>query len=197
MIRINLLPYREAKRKAQAQRLALMGLAGLGVVAVVFYGVYFLFDQRVKTEQARVDFLQQEISRLDDRIKTVVKVKQQREIMLAKLAVVEKLQKNRGLVVRIFNDLAARTPQGVFLNHVQEKPDGLFLEGYAESNGQVAELMRNLADSSIFTSPTLEIISKTDLSGSPVGAFKMTVKLRPEFLADDGKALDKKGKGKQ
>lgn len=178
MIRINLLPYREAKRKAQARQAGLMALAGLGMVGVLFYGVYLGFDHRVNAQQARVAFLKQEITRLDGQIKVVSSVKQQREAMLAKLDVVETLQKNRALPVRAFNTLARRTPAGIYYSHVQEKPDGFFLEGYAESNGQVAELMRNLDASRVFASPVLEIISKTEQGGAQLGRFKMTVKYR-------------------
>lgn len=195
MIRINLLPYREAKRKELARRRTMLVGAGAAVMGLLFYAIYLGFDHRLQQQQARVDFLRQEIAQLDVKIRTIADIKQQRETMLAKLNVVEKLQKDRGLVVQVFNELAARTPDGVFLTHVQEGPQGFLLEGYAESNGQISELMRNLEASSVFTAPRLEIISKSELAGSPVGQFKMQVSLRPTLEGEVQQQATSAGKG--
>lgn len=178
MIRINLLPYREAQRKAAQRRIAIGAALGAMLVGLMFYGVYGAFEARVSGQQARVDYLKQEIAQLDAKIKTVAELKDKRATMLERLRVVEQLQKDRGQMVLVFNNVAALTPAGVFLTHLQQNPAGFLLEGYAESNGQVSELMRRLEASPVFTSPKLEIISKADLSGLPVGQFKMLVGLR-------------------
>ena len=81
-------------------------------------------------------------------------------------------------MVRIFNEIGTLLPSGIFLTHLQQNSQGFLLEGYAESNGQVSELMRRLDGSPVFTGPKLEIISKADLAGLPVGQFKMLVGLR-------------------
>lgn len=178
MIRINLLPYREAQRKAAQRRNAIGAAIGAALVGLMFYGIHGAFEERIEHQQARVDYLKQEVALVDAKIKTISELKEKRETMLERLRVVEELQKDRSQMVRVFNEVGTLMPSGIFLTHLQQNPQGFLLEGFAESNGQVSELMRRLEGSAVFANPRLEIISKTELAGLPVGQFKMLVGLR-------------------
>lgn len=192
MIRINLLPYREAMRKEQARILGLWLAVCLIVLGMVYYGVYWWFDSRLENQQVRVDYLKQEIVKLDEQIKTIADIKVKRQTMLDRLDVVEKLQSQRGATVKMFNELASRTPIGAYFSKVEQVGNDLQLEGYADSNGQISELMRALEASPLFDAPVLDIISRVEMNGVPVGQFKMHVKLSTaEDTAGQDKAQDK------
>lgn len=188
MIRINLLPYREAIRKEQLRILGLWAAVCVVMLVIAYYGVYWWFDKRLDNQQQRVEYLKQEIVKLDDQIKTIADIKEKRQTMLDRLDVVEKLQSQRGAVVKVFNELASRTPVGAYFSKVEQSGNDFLLEGYADSNGQISELMRALEASPMFDAPVLDIISRTELNGTPVGQFKMHVKLTA--TADDGKGQE-------
>ena len=192
MIRINLLPYREVIRREQLRILGLWMAVCLVMLVVAYYGVYWWFDKRLGDQQQRVEYLKQEIVKLDDQIKTIADIKEKRQTMLDRLDIVEKLQGQRGAVVKVFNELAARTPVGAYFSKIEQSSNDFLLEGYADSNGQISELMRALESSPLFDAPVLDIISRVDLNGSPVGQFKMHVKLSAAATDDEAqKGRDK------
>ena len=82
MIQINLLPYREARRKAAQRRNAVGTAFGAALVGLLFYGAYGAFQDRIAHQQARVDYLKQEVALVDTKIKTISDLKEKRRTML-------------------------------------------------------------------------------------------------------------------
>ncbi len=178
MIRINLLPYREARRARQKQYFLLGLLAVLAFGMLLDYGIYGIFSARVSNEQAKVAYLHGVTQQLDRKIASIASLRKKRDELLAREKVIENLQKRRDLTVRIFNTLARITPAGIFLTHLKEQGSSITLSGYAEANDQVAAFMRHIAASRIFTRPTLDIISKTNFGGEQVGKFTLQMQIQ-------------------
>ncbi|SFN27682.1 type IV pilus assembly protein PilN [Formivibrio citricus] len=155
MIRINLLPHREHKRQARRRRFLSMLVFGfLGAVGVAMLG-FTVLTTRIDTQKQRNQFLANENKKLDLEIAEINKLKAEKQALLDRKKVVERLQSNRTESVRILDQLVRQTPEGVYLKEFKQTGDKMVLTGYAQSNARVSAYMRNLNDSPVFEQPLL------------------------------------------
>jgi type IV pilus assembly protein PilN len=152
VILINLLPHREEARKRRKQAF----FAGLGVAAVVgalAAGLWYtVLEQMISGQQARNSFLQGEISKLDAQIKDIATLKAEIEALKARQKAVEDLQTDRNIPVYLLNELAKQTPEGIYLTSIKQADQVISINGIAQSNERVSELLRN----TLYNSPWLE-----------------------------------------
>ena len=148
MILINLLPYREERRKRRKAAF----FAGLGVAALAGAGVVgavFLLLQLLTTEQqAHNQYIQSEISRLEAQIKDIADLKTEIESLKSRQRAVEDLQTDRNTPVQLLNDLARLTPEGIYLTSIRQDNKVVTISGIAQTNERVSELLRNVSRSS-------------------------------------------------
>jgi type IV pilus assembly protein PilN len=184
MIRINLLPHRELKRKAQQQQIAILaGVAGfLGIAAV--WGVYAMIDGEIENQNARNQFLQSRIAVLDTEIAEIRNIKTQTQELLSRKLVVETLQNSRSEVVHLLDQLVRLLPDGVYLQSVKQNDQIITLTGYAQSNAWVSMLMRNLESSLWLESPLLVEIKAITVNNIRQNEFNMRIKLRRISIDD-------------
>ncbi|NIC42461.1 PilN domain-containing protein [Aquabacterium sp. A08] len=165
MITINLLPHREAARKKRREQffvhLGLAAVAGLAVSAAIF-GVY---EARMAEQQQRNGFLQSEIAKLDVQIKEIATLQQELDGLKARQAAVESLQADRNLPVYLLNEMVKQLPEGVYLRTLKQEDMAIAIEGVAQSQERVSELLRNLGNHSPWlTKPQLIEITATTAS---------------------------------
>jgi type IV pilus assembly protein PilN len=148
MIRINLLPHREAKRKQkQAAFVALMALGGVaGVALVLLVGAYNA--SRIATQNERNLVLKNANVELDKKISKIANLKAEIEALKARQQAVEDLQGDRNQPVHLLDELVRQMPQGVYLKSFKQDGQRVLLSGYAQSQERVAELLRNLSGNS-------------------------------------------------
>ena len=163
MIRINLLPHREEKRKALRQQFYALGgllfvLAGL--IVVLAHGV---ISGYISQQEGKNQFLKKEIAALDKEIDEIKHLKEQTDALLARKRVIESLQSNRTESVRLFNELARQVPDGIYLKSVKQTGAKINVTGYAQSNARVSTLMRNLEASPLMEAPSLVEIKTVDV----------------------------------
>lgn len=184
MIRINLLPHRELKRKAQQQQIAILaGVAGfLGIAAV--WSVYAMIDGEIENQNARNQFLQSRIAALDTEIAEIRNIKTQTQELLSRKLVVETLQNSRSEVVHLLDQLVRQLPDGVYLQSVKQNDQIITLMGYAQSNAWVSMLMRNLESSPWLESPLLVEIKAITVNNIRQNEFNMRIKLRRTSIDD-------------
>ncbi len=155
MIRINLLPHREEKRKAKRQQFfllaALMAVSGL---AIWFVG-HTVLAGYLSSQEARNAFLKEQAALLDKDLAEIKGLKEQSEALLSRKRVIESLQTNRTSTVQVFNQLTEIMPDGTYLRLLKQNGLKLNLQGYAQSNARVSTLMRNLEASPVFERPEL------------------------------------------
>lgn len=178
MIRINLLPYREAQRAQRGQLLVLALIGILLLAALLYYGIYSIFSARVSAEQQKVQYLQEVTTQLDKKIASIADLRKKRDELLSREGIITDLQDQRDMVVRLFNTLAQITPDGIFLTKLQQTGDSITVDGYSQANNQVAAFMRNIEASNIFAKPELNIISKSKLGNEEVGQFTLQMSIR-------------------
>jgi type IV pilus assembly protein PilN len=148
MIRINLLPHREAKRKQkQAAFVALMALGGLaGVALVLLVGGYNA--SRIAAQNERNLVLKNANAELDKKISKIANLKAEIEALKARQQAVEDLQGDRNQPVYLLDELVRQMPEGVYLKSFKQDGQRVVLSGYAQSQERVAELLRNLSGNS-------------------------------------------------
>jgi type IV pilus assembly protein PilN len=196
MIRVNLLPHREEKRKRRQQQfMVLAGIAGvLGLL--VAGGVYAFLDSQVSQQQANVAYMKSEIAKLDKEIEEIRKIREETAALLAKKQVVENLQANRSEPVQLLDQLLRQLPDGVYLKAIKQTGAKVNITGYAQSNARVSTLMRNLGASPYLENPELvEIKAVTAPDKSRVNEFNMNISIKraqPEGAAA-GKGAPAKG----
>ena len=148
MIRINLLPHREEKRKQKkAAFLALMvSCAILGAVVVLLVGAYNA--RRVAVQNERNLVITQANAALDKKIVEIATLKQEIEALKARQQAVEDLQGDRNQPVYLFDELVKQSPDGVYLKAFKQDGQRVSMSGYAQSQERVSEFLRNLASHS-------------------------------------------------
>lgn len=177
MIRINLLPHRELKRKAQQIRFYVVAGASAALGLFIVVAGYSILEQRISTQDGRNVFLQAEIDRLDKQISEIEVLRTKRKDLLDRKQVVERLQANRGEIVRLLDQLTRQTPEGVYLKLIEQKDDTVKMVGRSLSNARISTYMRSLNDSPAFEMPTLVEIKAVKEGGQRLNEFVMNVKL--------------------
>ncbi|MEJ6006389.1 PilN domain-containing protein [Paucibacter sp. AS339] len=167
MILINLLPYREEKRKRRKAQffvgLAAAGLVGAGLVALT----YALLQHWTTEQQGRNQYLTLEIGRLDNQIKDIANLRAEIESLKSRQRAVEDLQTDRNTPVQLLNELARHTPEGVYLTAIRQAEKVVTINGIAQTNERVAELLRNTSRASEWLErPELVEIKVANLSTS-------------------------------
>ncbi len=155
MIRINLLPHREERRKQQQQQFIILLVGVVVIGAAVWFVVRSYLDEQLGTQQARNQYLQAEIVKLDKQIAEIQKLKEQTAALLARKRVVETLQSNRSEVVHLLDQLVRQLPDGVYLKAVKQTGTRVTITGLTESQARVSTLMRNLESSPQLENPGL------------------------------------------
>ncbi len=178
MIRINLLPHREAKR-AQRRREFNFILVGVlvGALALWYVGKLYL-DERIGTQQRRNDLLVAENKKLTEQIDEIKKLKDQTAALLARKQVVETLQVNRSASVKLIDQLVRQLPDGVYLKAVKQTGQKINMVGLAQSNARVSTLMRNLESSPYLQNAELVEIKAVTDRNQRVNEFSLNISLK-------------------
>ena len=185
MIRINLLPHREEKRK-ERRRLFLFAAIGDAVIALAVIGlVYFYFDREIATQNDRNAFLKRENAKLDTEIEEIQKLKEETDRLLARKQVIERLQGDRSEPVILLDQLAKRVPDGVYLKSVEQTGSKVKIVGYAQSSARVSTLMRNIDASPNMEGADLEEIKAALQDKRRLNEFTLDFRMK-RVTADDG-----------
>jgi len=193
MIRINLLPHREIRRKRQQQHFFIM----LGVVAAIGIAVWFVVSYvylagQLSDQQARNKYLQDEIAKLDKQIAEINKLKEQTAALLERKRVVETLQANRSEVVHLLDQLVRQIPEGVYFRAVKQTGGRVTINGYTQSQARVSTLMRNLESSPHLEGPGLVEVKSAQAAGARTNEFTLTINVsRPKPEAAPAKPAAK------
>ena len=177
MIRINLLPHRELRRKQQQKEFFIVLGVVVGLGATVWFATHTYLSGQLDEQNGRNTYLEQEIAALDKQIEEIKKVQEQTTALLQRKKIVESLQANRAETVYLLDQLVRQLPDGVYLKSVQQKGSKVAVNGFAQSNARVSTFMRNLESSPYLEKPSLvEIHAITDKS-TRLSEFSLSVSL--------------------
>lgn len=180
MARINLLPWREELRKErQKQFQTVMGLAAMLMVAVVAL-VHINMNGFIDDQNNRNAFLDKQIKALQKEIKEIKDLEAEKSRLLARMNIIQELQRSRPQVVHVFVELVQTLPDGVYLTSIKNTGSQISLDGFAESNARVSSYMRNVDKAQWLAKPRLNVIEtkvakNTARKGQRVSKFVLNV----------------------
>lgn len=163
MILINLLPHREAARKQRRDIFNLsLGLSAL-LGGLIAGGIFLWFQTQISMQQGKNRVLTSEIKVLEGQIKDIASLEAEIAALRARQQAVEDLQADRNQPVYLLTELVKQLPDGVFISTMRQENQNVTLQGVAQSNERVSELLRNLSNNTPwFAKPELvEIVAGT------------------------------------
>jgi len=162
---INLLPWREAERKKRQRDFGVaMGGAVVAAIAVIMVSM-LAFSQMISAQQSRNDRLEAEIAELEKSIQEIDGLERQKERLLARMEIIEQLQKSRPEIVHLFDELVRQMPEGVYLTSMKQTGSRVEIRGVAQSSTRVSALMRQIDASEWMADPEVERV-ETKQSGN-------------------------------
>jgi type IV pilus assembly protein PilN len=174
-IKINLLPWREERREAKKKEflniiVSIFLTAGLIIVATDRF-----YDNAIKTQASRNTFLKKEIKVLESRIEDIRRLQEKKNELLSRMKVIQELQGNRPIIVRLFDEFARRLAPRVFFTDLTLSDKLLAIKGIAESNNRISSQLRNLSDSDWFDKPNVTAINADTEYGPQASQFSLSV----------------------
>jgi type IV pilus assembly protein PilN len=147
MPRINLLPWREQQRTDRKKAFG-VGVAAAFLGALALAGLaYLFFGQMIESQQARNAVLREEIKKLDKQIEEINNLEQQKQQMIARMQIIEKLQQSRPEIVHVFDTFVKTIPDGTYLTALTQTEQRFKIQGITQSAGRVADFLEALEGS--------------------------------------------------
>ena len=178
MANINLLPWRETRRQERKKQF----LTGLGAtLAAVALSVFFwglIVNGQIDYQKSRNQHLRTNIAVLDQQVEDIRDLQRKRNQLIERMRVIQALQGNRPVIVRLLDQLVRTVPDGVFYTSLETKANVVSIEGVAESNNRVSSLMRRLDASNWLEHPNLDAVQAAPAYGEQATTFKLTVNLQ-------------------
>lgn len=180
-----------AERKRQ---LGLMAMATVALGIVLILMGHQMMQTRLDNQTDRNTRLQNAISKLDIQIEEIRGLQEEIRTMLDKKQVVENLQSNRSQAVVLLDEITRQLPEAVFLNSLKQSGNTITLQGFADTNGRVATLVRNLSASRWLEAPALIEIHTAEINNQKMSNFTLTVKQK---VPDNSTSTIPSGKDKK
>lgn len=189
MAHINLLPWREEERKRKRNEFyTITGGVSL-LMGVIGLAIHIYVGGIVDYQISRNNLLNDEIKRVDAKIKQIKDLEKKKEQLISRMRIIERLQSNRPEVVHVFDELARIVPEGLYIETMEQHGRVLTINGRAQSNARVSAFMRSLEASEWFASPSLTVITTKGKSTSRYREFTLQVKqASPEAEAKGDKS---------
>ena len=185
MAQINLLPWREERRK----RLKKDFFVSVALVAALA-GVLVLLADRIVANQidaqvSRNAYMTKNIKTLDKAVREIRDLQKRRNQLLDRMRVIQELQGNRPIIVRVLDQLVRTVPDGVFYKKLDARNKSIAIAGVAESNNRVSSLMRRVSASDWLAKPNLDNVSAAPSFGDQANNFNLSVQIQAPKIDED------------
>ena len=185
MAQINLLPWREERR----QELKKQFLTTIALVLALAAGLVIMADRivngQIDEQKARNEYLVKNIKILDKGIAEIRNLQKRRNQLLDRMRVIQELQGNRPIIVRVLDQLVRTVPDGVFYRTLSTKNKRISISGIAESNNRVSSLMRRLDASDWLENASLDKVKAARGYGDQANTFNLSVSVKAPAVSDD------------
>jgi len=192
MPRINLLPWRAELRQKRKKEFLVALLAAAMFGGVIVYASKLTMQSWITGQQSRNTILKNEIAQLDKQIEEIKGLENQRERLLARMRVIDQLQRSRPEVVHLFDEIVKALPEGVHLTEVKQTGNRIEFQGVAQSSTRVSTLMRNIDASEWLNDPSLDGIQTAASGQEHVSQFKLFAQQVSTASEDEAKPSDAK-----
>lgn len=178
MAYINLLPWREEALKAKKKEFfTVLAAAGVCAFALVL-AINLYFQARIDGQLTRNAFLKSEIQILDIQIAEIKTLNDKKAALQERIDVVEQLQRSRNVGTQVLDEIATIIPNGIYITQIDKKGNTIQITGKSESNNHLANMIRAIELSDLFTDATPESITSDDNTSKLLSSFKMRVKIK-------------------
>ena len=174
MAKINLLPWREERRKELLNGFLVM----LGLVAL-FAGltvgiIHFYHSQLIERQNTRIGYIDKRIKEVDKKITEIKELEKQKESLLSRMRAIESLQRDRPLIVHLFDELVRSLPEGLSIVNLKQDGPKVTITGEAQSNARVSSFMRKIEQSEWIKGAKLKVIKESNKGeGKTVNEFTL------------------------
>jgi type IV pilus assembly protein PilN len=173
MPRINLLPWREQERKIRRREFGVAAGAAIFAAVIFVLGGKLLYSSWTDAQNEKNALLKKEIVKLDAQIADIQDLENRRQRLLARMEIIEKLQRKRPEIVHLFDEIVKTVPEGVYLTGIKQTGNKLEIHGIAQSSTRVSTFMRNIDSSVWMDNPVLQVVESA--KDSPTGGSNFTL----------------------
>jgi type IV pilus assembly protein PilN len=178
MATINLLPWREERRQQRKKEFFVL----LGVFALLGVGLVLLADiyvsSQISSQQRRNDHLTTNIRKLDQQVAEIRDLQRRRTQLLDRMQVIQELQGNRPVIVRVMDQFVRTMPDGIYYTNLASRSGRIEVSGVAESNNRVSSLMRQMDASDWLKDPNLSSVRANPEFGDQATTFRLMVQVQ-------------------
>ena len=190
MPRINLLPWRESERKRKRQEFFLGIGAAIATAALVTLVGRWQMSAAIEHQQQRNQILTDAIAQLDKKIEEIVGLENQKRKLLARMEIIETLQRSRPVIVHVFDEIVRTLPEGVYLTYLKGQGDSLEIRGVAQSSTRVSAFMRNIDNSQWLSDPSLVVVETKGQDASRGAEFTLFANQRSQVPPEEAAASE-------
>lgn len=188
MAHVNLLPWREQRRQQQKQQyIVVLGVVGI-LTGLIFWLIGQVIDTQISNQNSRNQFLQTQITALESQIAEIKRIKESKDAIEQRMALIEQLQSSRNLAPQVLDELARTVPQGVSFKSLQRTGSSIQVRGTSESNNRLAEFMRQIETSRVFSAGELSSIVADTSASDAVSEFTLTFSITEQVAMEKEQA---------
>jgi type IV pilus assembly protein PilN len=181
---INLLPWREALRQRQKKNyLTILVALALSMIGLMFVAA-MVMDNLIAEQKNRNQYLEQEIDLVDQQIVQIKDIQQSKQAIEQRMALIEQLEVSRNAAPKVLDELVRLVPNGVSFSSISRSGNHVEVLGISDSNNRLADFMRRLEESDIFSSGDLSSIVADTSASDAVSDFKITFDISPLVAPD-------------
>jgi type IV pilus assembly protein PilN len=173
MPRINLLPHREQERKNRRRQFGVFAIGALTAGLAVAGVAKLVYSTWIAEQNDKNNLLKREIVKLDAEIADIQDLENRKQRLVARMEIIDKLQRKRPEIVHQFDEMVRTVPDGVYLTSIKENGKKLEIKGIAQSNTRVSTFMRNIDSSVWMDNPELQVVETA--KDSPTGGSNFAV----------------------
>lgn len=186
MIRINLLPIRQLRKKQQMQREVFLYVAAVLLVGFICVAAAFTINLTLKDLQTQNRILSKKKASYQPILNQIDKLKKEKELEEKKLTVIKKLKAGSQITVRLLDEIARLTPANrLWLNSLRQTADKVNLNGIALDNATIAQFMERISGSPFFADVELSRSSQSEVAGAKLKSFSLTLAVKPPQINDE------------
>ena len=184
MAHINLLPWRESRRNKHKNNYLTL-LVALTLIAVgLMFAAGNVLDKLTENQNYRNNFLEQHTILLDQQIEKIKNIKKNKQAIEQRMALIEQLEASRNAAPIVLDELVRLVPHGLSFRSFSRQGDLIEILGVSESNNRLADFMRQLQDSTVFSSGELSSITADTSALKAVSDFKLSFTINPIVTPD-------------
>jgi type IV pilus assembly protein PilN len=174
MLRINLLPIRQLKKRAKARNQIFSFVAVLILLLLVLGAVGFLRNTRIEGIELKIAELNKEKQTYDPILKEMQRLEKAKKDLEGKIAIIKKLKSDSSTTVHILDEVANRVDsKRMWLKSLTQQNASLSLTGVALDNRTIAQFMDALKESPYVSTVDLSNASLTKVSGRNLKSFSL------------------------